>query len=198
MQRVKIVCALHHGGDFTFEHVERLEAQIARYTPAGSYDFICVDDTDKSNPETAWSGWWCKIRVMRQTGPVLYMDLDTAIVGDLTPLLDAAQQHDFIALKNPYNTPSRFGSGLMAWRGSRAHVYDRFVQDPHHHMRRCTTPQVWGDQGFIAETETPDALWQDLLPGQIVSWKVDCKAGVPKDARVVYFHGTPRPWDVGM
>ena len=86
----------------------------------------------------------------------------------------------------------------MAWAGSMAHIYDRFREAPTTHMRRCTTARLWGDQGFIAETETPAALWQDILPGQIVSWKADCKQGVPKEARVVYFHGNPRPWTVGM
>lgn len=189
----RILTVFREGGDYRPEHVERLRRQCAVHAPGTP--FTCLQGPLL---EHDWPGWWSKIHVLREPGPVLYMDLDTAIVGCLTPLLAAAPQHRFIALRNPLPTPSRFGSGLMAWSGDMGHVYARFAKDPAHHMRRCTTRFLWGDQGFISETETPNALWQDLLPGQIVSWKVDCKGGVPSDARVVYFHGTPRPWDVGM
>lgn len=138
------------------------------------------------------------MHLFQYTGPVLYFDLDTTIRGDLQPLLRAAEEHRFIALRNPLPNPSKFGSGIMAWSGDMRHVFERFRRDPRDNMRRCTTPWAWGDQGFIAETETPDAYWQDLFPGEILSWRVDCKAGVPKQARVVYFHGKPRPWEVGM
>lgn len=189
----RILTVFREGGDFKSEHVERLRQQCAHYAP--DTPFTCLQGPLLLHD---WPKWWPKLEMFRQPGPVLYMDLDTAIVGDLTPLLEAAEQHRFIALKNPLPTPSKFGSGLMAWSGDMQHVYARFAQDPARHMRRCTTLELWGDQGFIAETETPDVYWQDLFPDQIVSWKVDCKQGVPKDARVVYFHGNPRPWQVGM
>lgn len=131
-------------------------------------------------------------------GPVLYMDLDTSVVGDIKPLLHAVTQHRFIALRNPYKTPSLFGSGVMGWGGDMSHVHKRFAQDPGTHMARCKTQKLWGDQGFIAEDEPNPVFWQDICPDQIVSWKVDCKEGVPPDTRVIYFHGKPRPWDIGM
>jgi len=31
-----------------------------------------------------------------------------------------------------------------------------------------------------------------------VSYKVHCRAGVPAGARVVCFHGRPKPWDPGV
>lgn len=186
----RILTVFRPGGDYQPEHVTRLERQCARHAPG--VPFLCLQGDLLPND---WPGWWSKMHLFQHAGPILYFDLDTMIAGDLSPLLRAAETHDFIALRDPM---SKFGSGVMAWRGDMTHVYDRFAADPARHMRRCTTRALWGDQGFLAETETPDAKWQDLLPGQVVSWKQDCKQGVPKDARVVYFHGTPRPWDVGM
>lgn len=189
----RILTVFKEGGDFRPEHVERLRRQCAVHAPGTA--FVCL-----AGPRLLhdWPGWWSKMHVFTFAGPVLYMDLDTAVVGDLTPLLAAAQQHRFLALRNPLPTPSAFGSGLMAWAGDMRHVYTRFALDPDEHMRRCTTRRLWGDQGFVSETETPSALWQDLLPGRVVGWKTDCTNGVPKTAAVVYFHGTPRPWQVGM
>ena len=184
----KILTAYAPGGEYRPEHVDRLRAQCAEHAPG--VPFVCV--TSK------WPGWWCKIDTLRVEGPVLYMDLDTSIVGGIAPLLNAAAQHRFIALKNPYPEPSLFGSGLMGWNGDMSHVYARFAQDPQTHMARCKTKKRWGDQGFISEDEPDPVFWQDLCPNQIVSWKVDCAEGVPKKARVIYFHGKPRPWDIGM
>jgi hypothetical protein len=188
-----ILTVLRSGGEYDWSHVERLRRQCERF--GNGARFHCLHDDLMLHD---WPGWWPKIEMLRLRGPILYMDLDTSVVGDLTPLLDAAERHRFIALRNPLPTPSRFGSGLMAWSDDMSHVYDRFARAPEHHMRRCTTPQVWGDQGFIAEDEPDPVLWQDLFPDQILSWKVDCKQGVPESARVVYFHGTPKPWQIGM
>lgn len=193
MHPTLILTVLRSGGEYALEHVERLRGQCAQATPHAR--FFCLHD---ENMHHKWPGWWAKIEMFRLPGPVLYMDLDTSVVGDLTPLLDAALEHDFIALRNPLPTPSRFGSGLMAWRGDMSHVYARFRQDPDMHMRRCTTQKLWGDQGFLSEDHPDPALWQDLFPSQVLSWKVECRQGIPATARVVYFHGKPRPWDIGM
>lgn len=189
----KILTVLREGGEYRAEHVERLRRQCQTFAPG--IEFMCLNGGPQDD---GWPGWWAKVSAFRLPGPILYMDLDTHVVGDLTPPLRAVERYRFIALRNPLSTPSRFGSGLMGWSDDMTHVQRRFAAAPEHHMRRCTTQRLWGDQGFIAEDEPEPALWQDILPNQIVSWKVDCKAGIPKDARVVYFHGKPRPWDVGL
>lgn len=196
-----ILTVLRSGGDFTPAHVARLRRQCAQH--AAGTTFRCLTDRPADVPGgvdlgAAWPGWWAKMNLFAHPGPVLYMDLDTTVTGDLTHLLTAATAERFVALRNPLPTPSAFGTGLMAWQGDMARVLRRFQEDPARHMRRCTTPRLWGDQGFVAETETPSAYWQDLFPGQILSWKVDCIAGVPPGAKIVYFHGSPRPWEVNI
>lgn len=194
----KIVTVLKSGGEFTEDHVSRLKKQCDLHAP--NTTFICLSDLDLSYGRKLkhdWSGWWSKMELGLLQGPALYMDLDTSIVGDLTDILKAVCEYDFIALRNPMKTPSKFGSGLMGWSGNILESsYERFGENPEFHMKRCTTQEIWGDQGFFAETQVPTAYWQDLFPGQILSWKVDCKGKIPQDARIVYFHGKPRPWDI--
>jgi hypothetical protein len=189
----RILTVFREGGDYRPEHVERIRKQCARHAP--DTEFLCLEGPLLTND---WPGWWSKIHLFLHPGPVLYMDLDTLIVNSLQPLLDAAEQHEFIALLNPMDTPSKFGSGLMAWNGDLRYIYDRFAADPGYHMARCKTSQLWGDQGFISEDCPDPAFWQDLFPDEILSWKVDCKTGIPHKARVVYFHGQPRPFDIGL
>jgi hypothetical protein len=57
--------------------------------------------------------------------------------------------------------------------------------------------QAWpklGDQGFLHEHIGDAAKWQDTEP--VYSYKVHCKGKLPADAKVVCFHGKPRPWTV--
>lgn len=187
----RIVTVLKSGGEYRSEHVDRLRAQCARFAPDA--EFVCLDD---ERLEHSWPGWWSKIETFRIVGPVLYMDLDTTIIADLTPLLAVAEQHEFVALRDFNPSQREMGSGLMAWSGDMSRIYDEFADDPHGHMDRCRTPRFWGDQGFIEPLTQGREYWQDLLPGAVVSYKKHCRGGVPDGARVICYHGKPRPWEV--
>ncbi|MDG3040443.1 hypothetical protein [Roseicyclus marinus] len=196
-----VLTVLRSGGIYTSDHVERLRQQVARFAP--SADFLCLRDDDAAakadRPRHDWPGWWLKIEAFRFPGPILFTDLDTTIVGDLGPLLDAAEMHRFVALRDFNARADEMGSGLMAWSANMHSIYDTFLKDPQGHMDRCRTPQAWGDQGFIDPlTAAYRVHWQDILPGAVVSWKKHCRAGVPEGARVICFHGTPKPWEVGQ
>lgn len=197
-----IITVLKSGGEYRAEHVERLAAQCERWAPG--VGFACLSDVELPSGisrialEQDYPGWWSKIEAFRVVGPVLYMDLDTSIVGPLSPLLDVARAHKFVALRDFNPHQREMGSGLMSWSESMGYLYKQFHRDPQGIMRRCSTPRHWGDQGYI-EKETPGrAYWQDLLPGAVVSFKKHCARGIPTGARVVCFHGKPRPWEVGQ
>lgn len=192
-----ILTVLRSGRDFSAQNVERI------YEQSRPYRFLCISDVTLRVPHIPmqhdWPRWWGKIEAFNIPGPVLYMDLDTAITGDITPLLDAAETHDFIMLKPFSKNRKGWASGLMSWRGDMSSLYDTFVQDPQKHMKQCTTFDNWGDQGFISHnTPVEPRAWQDLLPGKVVSWKHHCKDGIPEEASIICFHGKPRPWEVGF
>lgn len=193
-----IVTVLRSGGDFRPEHVERLRLQCEIYAP--DEPFVCLTDypnvTGGRPLIFEWSGWWSKMEVFALLGPILYMDLDTTIVGDLAPLLEVAHSMPFTALRDFNPHVREMGSGLMAWSGDMRRVFLEFEADPDFHMAECTTPAKWGDQGFIEPLTPNRAYWQDLLPDAVVSYKKHCMDGVPAGARVVCHHGPPRPWEV--
>jgi hypothetical protein len=81
----------------------------------------------------------------------------------------------------------------MAWEaGTLDHIWRVW--------NRCGRPQfqTGGDQEFIESMQPEADRWQDLFPNQIVSYKVDCRANgyAPEDARIVAFHGNPRPHEI--
>ncbi|KRS17530.1 hypothetical protein [Roseovarius indicus] len=187
---------LRSGGEYEECHVDRLREQCEKHAP--DTEFVCLSDIGGTALLHDWPGWWAKIEVFRFQGPILFVDLDTTIRGDLRPILDAAACHEFIALEDFNPRLRKMGSGLMAWGGSMSHIYETFCANPDAHMAKCTTRRHFGDQGFIEPLTEGRTYWQDILPGSVVSWKKHCKSGVPDDAKIVCFHGKPRPWDVGQ
>jgi hypothetical protein len=192
---LRVLTVLRSGGEYNVSHVERLAAQVEEHNPG--LPFACLSDVAAPGwikAQHDWPGWWCKMEAFRIPGPVLYMDLDMSIIGDLSPIL--AAPGPFTVLRD-FNYPQReVCSALMAWRGDQSGLYSHFKEDPVGHMAANNTPRWWGDQGFVERhTESRD-YWQDVAPGAVVSWKKHCGGGVPPGARVIAFHGKPRPWEV--
>lgn len=197
---MRVVTVLKSGGEYKPAHVLALQAQIERYAPFA--EFMCLTDMAVDGVETApllhkWPGWWSKIEVFRPDirGDLVYMDLDTVITGSLD---DLARVNELAMLRDAYRDGKRAKEGLQSSvmvlpEAERGPIWDAFTANPALEMARN---RAGGDQRFLEQFWlTRAARLQDLLPGQLVSWKVDCKYGVvPPDARLVFFHGQPRPW----
>lgn len=192
-----IVCVLRSGGDFRPEHVQRLARQIP--------GLVCLSDATVEGVPCIplaykWPGWWSKMGLFRPdlSGDLLYFDLDTVIVGDLSELASLGRT----TLLSDFYYPERPASGLMYLAESdRAKVWAAWIADPKEAMRKCMRH---GDQQFIGEVLHDAQRFQDVLPGRVVSYKVHVAKGlnkrsigngnVPAGASVVCFHGRPRPW----
>lgn len=181
-----VACVLKSGGCYTPEYVERLKAGVD--ANLSGHDFVCLSDMevpcDKVELTEGYPGWYSKLELFRLTGPVLYFDLDTVIVGDLTEI--AEHPHRFTMLSDFYRL-EKPASGVMAWHGDYSHLLTEFDLSKVQHY------PGHGDQGYIASKITPDRF-QDLFPGQITSRKVTNTRN--PNERVVCFHGLPRPADV--
>jgi hypothetical protein len=190
-----VACVLRSGGIYDATWVARLRDGVMRHLPL-PHRFVCLSDVDvpceRIPLEHDWPGWWAKIELFKLPGPVLYFDLDTAIVGDLSGLVGGAKFASLAMLRDFY-APDHCGSGVMWWTGTWPRlILDNFVSDPERLMaaRRARM----GDQAFIEEAidKRQIARWQDLVGDQIVSYKVHCRSGIPPNARVVCLHGKPK------
>ncbi len=188
-----VTCVLKSGGIYDATWVGRLRTGVARHLPL-AHRFVCFSDVavpcGRIKLEHDWPGWWSKIEIFRMPGPVLYLDLDTAIVGDLTDIANVAIISGFTILQDFYRADG-FGSGVMAWSGDfdAKRWYHAFVATTKFWMDTCGGK---GDQHFI-ELQKPEArVWQNVVPGQIVSYKVHCRKGIPANARLICLHGSPK------
>ncbi len=189
---ITIACVLHQSVDGIYHplHVQRLRRQVEPYAP--EHRFVCLTNAphweqpegiERIPLEDGNHGWWAKIELFRPglfDDRVLYLDLDVEVVGDLRPIIEYPAP--FASIKD-YINKSQINSSVMVFdpgAGAAAYTSDPPITDWH------------GDQGFISAA-IPDI---ERFP---VSWcpsyKVHVKRfGCPPDAKVIVYHGTPRPW----
>lgn len=183
------VCVLRAGPEYTPGHAQWLAQQVPGLTVLSDVD---VPGIPRVALQHDWSGWFAKMELFRPDlrGDFLYLDLDTVVLGDL-----AALEGGPTRMLSDFYRPKQVASGFM-WltEEDRAKVWEHWMRDPAGHMRRAVTSQCWGDQGIIAEALPHAERWGP----EVVSYKVHCRATgkPPADARVVCFHGQPRPWGV--
>lgn len=171
---------------------------ITDYPQMFPHTETAINSVTPIEPDVGVKGWWNKCALFRpgifpNGERVLYFDLDTIITGDLSDI--AAYTGKFAALRD-FNFKGNMNSGLMAWEaGTLDHIWRVW--------QRCGRPQFdpGGDQAWIEDMQPTADYWQEIMPGQVVSYKVDCQQGVPDKARVCCFHGHPRPhevnWEIG-
>lgn len=183
------------------EYVAKLFDGVRRFMPKGvEYRCECLTDDPTTLPNhvadklvpAGIAGWWNKLALfspgMFPSGDrIVYSDLDTIVTGDLSDI--AGYRGKFAIMRDPYH-PQHVGSSLMSWEaGTLDHIWTTWD--------RGGRPQFdpRGDQRWIETMQPQGDYWQDFVPGQVASYKVDCwKQGrIPPDTRVLMFHGLPRP-----
>lgn len=204
---ITVACVLRSGGIYDAKWVRALYRGVRAHWPSDGpfLDFVCLTDTPigqygiREVPLVgAWPGWWSKLELFRPdvfNGPVLYMDLDIVPVGPLAEIV--AYRAPFVMVADWYREANRGGrprigeSSVMAWTpGPQTDAaWQAFIQDPRGAMER-----YWGDGPFIREHVGEHVYWQDVLPGHLVSYKIHVRRrGLPAGARLVDFHGRPKP-----
>ena len=189
------------------DYVNRLYDGVVRNLQAGfPGQFVCfTDDATGLDPgikvrevpkDLSDRGWWAKLYLFSKDAfpegdRVLYFDLDTVITGPLDAL--AMCSVDFAMLRDVYR-PGGLGSGVMAWEAGKCN----FIWDDWRDRRLSGGDQEVIELAILAEHPAWEtaAILQDLYPGRLRSYKVDCRHGIPKNTSVVFFHGHPRPHEV--
>lgn len=182
---------------FRVQHVYWLHRQLAQHWKGKT---LCLSDKPLRVPSiqlrTDWPGWWAKMEMFAPwiEGDILYMDLDTVLVGDITPLAEVGKT---TVLRDFYRGGDFIGSGLMyVTEADRALIWEAFNRNPKRYMADCVTRAKWGDQGFLQAYFGDKDKWQDVLPDHVVSFKASGREEPKPPCRVACFHGNPRPWQV--
>lgn len=201
LKPVTFVC-LKAGNAFGPEYVNILHDMVARNLPAGyPGKFVCLTDDATGLDEgietvplpADLEKWWGKLYLFKRGlfpdgSRMVFMDLDTVILGNLSEILSYRGQ--FATLHDFYQ-PARLGPAVMLWAagGVASAIWDKWEE-----QLRPRDP--WGDLWWV-NLIVKDGLHADVLqtlyPGSFCSFKADCHPNPPHGVKVVCFHGKPRP-----
>lgn len=190
-----VACVLRSGGRYSAEWVRKLRDGVARHMSA-EHRFVCLSDVsvpcERIELTESMPGWWSKMELFKPgqfDGPVLFLDLDSLIVGDVAPL---ARTSPGFTMVSDFYSPRLGNSCVLSWVGDYSAIWSAFIADPAQIMDdrdRMPGARV-GDQSFIHDTL---GAFDTFDPAQVVSFKKDAQRGPGPDARVVCFHGDPKP-----
>lgn len=183
---IPIAC-VKTGTKYSDEYVIRLKNGVERFASA-PVSFTCFTDRPVEGvacrPLPAdLPGWWAKLGLFKLNEPLLYLDLDVVITGDITKAWDV---QEFTTLKDWW-LPG-FNSSVMRLTGHEGHVWENFRPDFIPRLRH-------GDQQWVTE-QIPNAATYDgtLFPSFKAS---QFPRLVPNDSVAVIFHGRPKPDECG-
>ena len=155
-------------------------------------------------------GGWPKLSVFRKDlfglqGRALFVDLDTVIVGDMTPMFQAPggvvlirewrRVVDYFRPRKVNGMTSIFAFTL----GGQSQIYNQFMANPDHAFENYRSEQRWvtnyaTDMRFWGEKQVV-SFKRDLLAPPLLNRVIPPKTPGPETS-VVAFHGVPRPIDV--
>lgn len=175
--------------DYTPKYVHRLRNMVGRHTDR-PFKTICLTDRPHEMPEgvipvqvpetrKGERGWWRKIDLfnpaMPFNGRVLYLDLDTLVVGNLDAILDfpaefaiAPDSAPTFLGKNGLRTEKGYQSSCIVFdAGSREKIYTEFDKK--------WKSILWGDQDWIkhicpSEATFPSEWFKRLTPSGPENW----------------------------
>ena len=177
------------------EYVRRLRNGVSRNLPR-PHRFVCFADyrlsidgieVRKLNPPH-WKGNLPKTYLYSPeaglTGRVICFDLDNVIVGDLSdmaaydgPLCVRGRRQKEGLPRQPDGDMISFDAGKVQ------HLWEK-ANNPK--VVRVTQGH---EREFILWAAPDCDQWQDVCPGQVVSYRYHCGAGLPKDARIMLISG---------
>ena len=202
---ITILCQLwgSWGEPVQAEYVQRLKNGVERYLSI-PHRFICMTDIPEQVPdgvETLPLGcvdWRWNLRKMAMyqpnnglSGRVLALDLDIIIVGSLDDI--ASYDGRFATLEDFYE-PGLSGGCISGFEGG---TLSNELYRPILVNSFKINAMTRGSERKWYRHQMPDAdFWQTMYPGQIVSYKPrpsERLKTIPDDARIICFHGNPRP-----
>jgi len=128
-------------------------------------------------------------------GRVLFFDLDIIIVDNIDIFAKYNGHFCGVAphMRSNRKTGHIGGSVLSFVGGTTGYLWDEVYSN----VEKYSNGKYQGNERFILRDLLDNSdYWQDLYPKKLVSYKFNCKCGVPNGASIIQFHGRPRPHEV--
>lgn len=164
---------------YTPDWVDKLARGVRRHY-SQPFRFVCLTDQDYAFQEpietqrlthTRWATA-CAQALMVEAERLVFMGLDTVIVGSLDDL--CAYSGQLAVPRDPYRTGQACNAVVLC--------------PPRPEIAAASAPN---DMAVL--DQFPHDWLDERYPGQVVSYKAHVRDHGLGDARIVYFHGEPKP-----
>ena len=195
------VACVFWGDKFSDDYVYNLKSMVERNTTV-PHQFVCFSDRELEGIKTVklipgYEGWWNKMQMFNTDfklgNRVVYLDLDTLIVGNIDWLLEYDGMFMGIEDLGSVNEhqpelKGRLQSGVMAWDYRlNSHLWNRFTSSGESQRYR-------GDGEYlnhIVPKYQRDFI-QKRYKGKLKSYKYQVYSeGITDDLSIICFHGRP-------
>lgn len=185
-----VFACVKFGEKYGAEYVNILADMVARNCEL-PFRFLCYTDDGAGLLEEVevhplplgYEGWWNKLWLFNRdaTPPkarIVFLDLDVIVTGPLEPLvMTKGIAADW--LQGGYN------SSVMVWdHGEHREAWDK--------IKPSDMARLHGDQDWLTEL----GGWDYLPADWIVSYREHAREWPPESARIVAFHGLPKPHEI--
>ena len=206
--KLTVVCVHKAGGKYDrADYVGKLARGVARNLTI-PHRFVCLSDHPHQDVEVVpltegWPKYWSKLEAFKPgltDGPLLYLDLDTVIVGNMDEL--ASMPHPLVVAWDLMR--GWVNSSFLFTRVSLSCVWERMRADAATIIAKYDSGDgpYHGDQGLLQDTLIKERIpwrWaQSVCPHQL-AWQAPGLRGKrpPNGTRVEMWYGDPKQPDVG-
>jgi hypothetical protein len=202
------VWSLCWGDKYPDYYVQRLQKSVSEYVTL-KHRFVCITDRDIEGvecipPPVVWPGWWGKIGLFKpgfcSDGTNLWLDLDVIITSDLSDMvLQYGDSHLACAKNWAQSGHGGCQSSVMIWKGGKgcqAEWIYRYFDPAIAYWPPRNEPGVclWGDQEHLTVLRDSGRISVTHFdPALVQSYKYHCRDGLPPEAKIIVFHGDPKP-----
>lgn len=200
---VNFIVPLRVSAEYKPLHAKLMQHMVQRHL---CYDhrFLCVTDDQTLSfgltLQENWPGWWCTTEMFRVKGTCIATGLDSVIVSDITELALIAKslKSNEVVMLRPFGPPDKYASGIMMWNGDLSFIYETMKRDPQKWIKRFYREQRFTSH-VLLEKGYKIIYAQDVCNG-FYSYKHHIRKSnnqevLPEDAKMIIFHGQPRPFD---
>ena len=194
---ITVTCILKSGSTIGYDStwVEKLQRAVARNLTQ-KHNFVCLTDMEVSCQSIPLirndPGVWSKLELFRPglfDGPVLYIDLDNIVCGNLDELILKIQDQSFVMLHE--SDTLTVSSSIMWWQGDYSHLWTQYCSKASEHWQKKYRKPKFADQGFIEDHATYTLL-QTHIPQKWIAWF--SRHRIDKSAKILVFRkATSKP-----
>ncbi len=196
------------GRAYGLEYLDKMHSMLERHLtmPKAFYcvtDRTVVEGWQVITPPEVFCSWWDKLWLYSDcmpAGPLLYLDLDQVITGDITEIVTECLKHPVSCYADHLGWEGvKLGTAFLTFEaGSLKTVFDAFYADKEAIMDRFANG---GDQVYVGRQLNPESIYyfnEHFPSGTVKSYRLDDveTGGIGPETRIVNFHGYPKPADI--